>query len=101
MLRNMPAVKVARQLVPRKSSSSHLEPPVADLTTLEIGLSASKVMVSEWVEGRSLATAGGLSETERNEIGLRYVRFLFAGPSRVGLLHALSHGAAGARGRAI
>jgi predicted unusual protein kinase regulating ubiquinone biosynthesis (AarF/ABC1/UbiB family) len=57
----------------------------------EVLAATSKVMVSEWVEGRSLATAGELSEAERNEIGLRYVRFLFAGPSRVGLLHADPH----------
>ena len=51
----------------------------------------SKVMVSEWVEGRSLGQAGALSQSERNAIALRYVRFLFAGPSRVGLLHADPH----------
>ena len=51
----------------------------------------AKVMVSEWVEGRSLGQAGDLPQIERNEIALRYVRFLFAGPSRVGLLHADPH----------
>ena len=32
-----------------------------------------------------------LPDDERNEIALRYVRFLFAGPSTVGLLHADPH----------
>ncbi|WP_375432292.1 ABC1 kinase family protein [uncultured Friedmanniella sp.] len=51
----------------------------------------SKVMVSEWIDGRALSTASELSADERNRIGLSYVRFLFAGPSRVGLLHADPH----------
>jgi predicted unusual protein kinase regulating ubiquinone biosynthesis (AarF/ABC1/UbiB family) len=51
----------------------------------------AKVMVSEWVDGEPLSTAAGLDEDERNRIGLSYVRFLFAGPSRVGLLHADPH----------
>ncbi|SDE16196.1 ABC1 kinase family protein [Auraticoccus monumenti] len=51
----------------------------------------SRVMVSEWVEGVSLATVADWPEDERNEAALRYVRFLFAGPSRVGLLHADPH----------
>lgn len=50
-----------------------------------------RVMVSEWIEGEPLTAAGGGSQAYRNEIGLRYVRFLFAGPSRVGLLHADPH----------
>jgi predicted unusual protein kinase regulating ubiquinone biosynthesis (AarF/ABC1/UbiB family) len=51
----------------------------------------SKVMVSEWIDGEPLAVAAGRDETERNRVGLLYVRFLFAGPSRVGLLHADPH----------
>ena len=53
--------------------------------------STSKVMVSEWVEGRSLNTAFELAQEERNRMGLLYVRFLFAAPARVGLLHADPH----------
>ncbi len=53
--------------------------------------STSKVMVSEWVEGTSLAAAASLPDEERNAIALKYVRFLFAGPARVGLLHADPH----------
>ncbi len=51
----------------------------------------SKVMVSEWVDGVPLSSAASLGEEERNRIGLSYVRFLFAGPSRVGLLHSDPH----------
>ncbi len=53
--------------------------------------STQRVMVSEWVEGRSLNTAFELSQEERNRMGLAYVRFLFAAPARVGLLHADPH----------
>ena len=51
----------------------------------------SRVMVSEWIEGASLATAATLPDEERNRVALQYVRFLFAGPSLVGLLHADPH----------
>jgi predicted unusual protein kinase regulating ubiquinone biosynthesis (AarF/ABC1/UbiB family) len=53
--------------------------------------STSRVMVSEWVEGRALNTAFELSQDVRNRMGLAYVRFLFAAPARVGLLHADPH----------
>ena len=51
----------------------------------------ARVMVSEWIEGEPLSTAATLGEDERNRIGLSYVRFLFAGPSQVGILHADPH----------
>jgi predicted unusual protein kinase regulating ubiquinone biosynthesis (AarF/ABC1/UbiB family) len=52
----------------------------------------SKVLVSEWIEGTPLsAAAEAATEAERNRLGLTYVRFLFAGPSLVGLLHADPH----------
>ena len=53
--------------------------------------STSKVMVSEWIDGEPLSVAAGRDEAERNRVGLLYVRFLFAGPSQVGLLHADPH----------
>jgi predicted unusual protein kinase regulating ubiquinone biosynthesis (AarF/ABC1/UbiB family) len=53
--------------------------------------STSKVMVSEWVEGAPLSSAANLPDEERNAAALQYVRFLFAGPSVVGLLHADPH----------
>ena len=53
--------------------------------------STQKVMVSEWVDGVPLSTAADLPTEQRNAVALRYVRFLFAGPSLVGLLHADPH----------
>jgi predicted unusual protein kinase regulating ubiquinone biosynthesis (AarF/ABC1/UbiB family) len=51
------------------------------------------VLVTEWLESdRSLARliAEG-SQEDRNRFGEGYVRFLFSGPERVGLLHADPH----------
>ena len=51
-----------------------------------------RVLVSQWVDGRPLADiilAG--SRQERDRAGLLYVRFLFSGPERAGLLHADPH----------
>jgi predicted unusual protein kinase regulating ubiquinone biosynthesis (AarF/ABC1/UbiB family) len=53
--------------------------------------STPKVMVSEWVEGAQLSSAADLPDEKRNAAALQYVRFLFAGPSVVGLLHADPH----------
>lgn len=51
-----------------------------------------RVLVSEWLEGRPLSDviAAGTQE-ERDRAGLLYVRFLFSGPHRAGLLHADPH----------
>jgi predicted unusual protein kinase regulating ubiquinone biosynthesis (AarF/ABC1/UbiB family) len=54
-------------------------------------MATSKVMISEWVEGAPLSSVAEWDEAERNAVALRYVRFLFAGPSIVGLLHADPH----------
>ena len=62
-----------------------------DFFVPDVLAATTKVMVSEWVEGRSLNTAFELSQDERNRMGLAYVRFLFAAPARVGLLHADPH----------
>jgi predicted unusual protein kinase regulating ubiquinone biosynthesis (AarF/ABC1/UbiB family) len=51
-----------------------------------------RVLVSDWVDGRPLSDiilAG--SKKERDHAGLLYVRFLFSGPERAGLLHADPH----------
>ncbi|MFF1822398.1 ABC1 kinase family protein [Kribbella sp. NPDC058245] len=50
------------------------------------------VIVSEWIEGRPLSSfiADGTKE-ERDEIGLKYARFLFSGPKYAGLLHSDPH----------
>jgi predicted unusual protein kinase regulating ubiquinone biosynthesis (AarF/ABC1/UbiB family) len=51
-----------------------------------------RVLVSEWLDGRPLSDviAAGTQE-ERDGAGLLYVRFLFSGPDRAGLLHADPH----------
>jgi predicted unusual protein kinase regulating ubiquinone biosynthesis (AarF/ABC1/UbiB family) len=51
------------------------------------------VLISEWVESRSSLArliAEGTQE-ERDHYGELYVRFLFAGPARTGMLHADPH----------
>lgn len=50
------------------------------------------LIVTEWLEGKSLATviADGTKE-ERDHYGTLYIRFLLSGPKRVGLLHADPH----------
>ncbi|TDU91662.1 putative unusual protein kinase regulating ubiquinone biosynthesis (AarF/ABC1/UbiB family) [Kribbella voronezhensis] len=50
------------------------------------------VIVSEWIEGKPLSkviTDG--TKQERDEIGLKYVRFMFSGPRYAGLLHSDPH----------
>src|SRR3954452_9676616 len=53
---------------------------------------AERVLVTEWVEGTPLSVIirEGTPE-QRNRAGLLYMRFLFSGPARVGLLHADPH----------
>lgn len=50
------------------------------------------VLVSEWLDGTPLSAiiANG-SQADRDRAGLLYVRFLFSGPARAGLLHADPH----------
>ena len=48
------------------------------------------VLVSEWLDGIPLAAiiAGGTA-AQRDRAGIMMIRFLFSGPARVGLLHAV------------
>lgn len=54
---------------------------------------SDKVLVSEWVESRAslarLIEEG--TQAERDHYGELYVRFLFSGPERTGMLHADPH----------
>jgi predicted unusual protein kinase regulating ubiquinone biosynthesis (AarF/ABC1/UbiB family) len=64
-----------------------------DIRVPHVVAHTDKVLVSEWVESKaSLARliAEGTQE-ERNHYGSLYVRFLFQGPARAGLLHADPH----------
>ncbi|MGN6333218.1 MAG: ABC1 kinase family protein [Motilibacteraceae bacterium] len=50
------------------------------------------VLVSEWIDGTPLSQIISEGSTEeRDRVGLLYVRFLFSGPARAGLLHADPH----------
>jgi predicted unusual protein kinase regulating ubiquinone biosynthesis (AarF/ABC1/UbiB family) len=64
-----------------------------DFLVPEVVAHSDTVLVSEWVDSpASLARliAEGTQE-ERNHYGRLYVRFLFEGPARVGMLHADPH----------
>jgi predicted unusual protein kinase regulating ubiquinone biosynthesis (AarF/ABC1/UbiB family) len=53
---------------------------------------AGNVLVTEWVDGTPLSRiiSSGTQE-QRDRAGLLFVRFLFSGPARAGLLHADPH----------
>ena len=64
-----------------------------DFTVPDVIEGTETVLVSEWVESSSSLArliAEGTPE-ERNHYGALYIRFLFEGPSRVGMLHADPH----------
>lgn len=50
-----------------------------------------RVIVSQWVDGTPLIDVENWAEPERNAVGLRYARFLFAAPDIAGILHADPH----------
>ena len=64
----------------------------ADFFVPPVVAQSGTVLVSEWVEGGSLAEVivDGTPE-ERDRLGTLYMRFLFSGPARAGLLHADPH----------
>jgi predicted unusual protein kinase regulating ubiquinone biosynthesis (AarF/ABC1/UbiB family) len=54
--------------------------------------SAPKVLVSEWVEGRSLsAVIRDGSRSERNRAGYLLAEFHYSSPARIGMLHSDPH----------
>ena len=63
-----------------------------DIAVPQVITATDHVLVSEWMDGTPLAEiiASGTQE-QRNNAGLRLVRFLFSGPARAGLLHADPH----------
>jgi predicted unusual protein kinase regulating ubiquinone biosynthesis (AarF/ABC1/UbiB family) len=53
---------------------------------------SERVLVTEWIEGTPLSVIINEGTPEqRNRAGLLYMRFLFSGPARAGLLHADPH----------
>ncbi|MGK4582890.1 ABC1 kinase family protein [Kitasatospora sp. HPMI-4] len=63
-----------------------------DITVPRVVAQTDQVLVTEWLDGVPLAEviANG-TERERDRAGQLLARFLFAGPSRTGLLHADPH----------
>lgn len=64
-----------------------------DIFVPDVVTHTDRVLISEWMESdRSLARliADG-EQADRDRYGERYVRFLFSGPARAGLLHADPH----------
>ncbi|MEQ4207766.1 AarF/ABC1/UbiB kinase family protein [Actinopolymorpha sp. B17G11] len=57
-----------------------------------VRLYTPRVLVTDWLDGTPLSEviANGTTE-ERDRAGLLFVRFLFSGPARAGLLHADPH----------
>ena len=64
----------------------------ADILVPKVVHSSDSVLVTEWVDGRPLSSIiRDGSQEDRNRAGLLFVRFLFSGPARAGLLHADPH----------
>jgi predicted unusual protein kinase regulating ubiquinone biosynthesis (AarF/ABC1/UbiB family) len=63
-----------------------------DIYVPDVVMGTGHVLVTEWMDGTPLSKiiSGGTQE-ERDHAGLRFVRFLFSGPVRAGLLHADPH----------
>ncbi len=63
-----------------------------DIVVPHVVAASERVIVSEWLEGTPLSQiiASG-TKAQRDRAGLLLTRFLFSGPSRVGLLHADPH----------
>jgi predicted unusual protein kinase regulating ubiquinone biosynthesis (AarF/ABC1/UbiB family) len=50
------------------------------------------VLVTEWMDGTPLSRViSDGTKAQRDQAGMRFVRFLFSGPARAGLLHADPH----------
>jgi predicted unusual protein kinase regulating ubiquinone biosynthesis (AarF/ABC1/UbiB family) len=64
----------------------------ADFRVPHVVAHAERVLITEWIEGTPLSVIirEGTPD-QRNRAGLLYLRFLFAGPARAGLLHADPH----------
>ena len=63
-----------------------------DIAVPGVVASTGRVLVTEWMDGIPLSKiiSGGTQE-ERDRMGLLFVRFLFSGPARTGMLHADPH----------
>ena len=62
-----------------------------DFVVPQVLTASPRLLVSEWLDGTRLAEVASWPEQDRNRVGLGYVRFLFSGPHRAGLLHGDPH----------
>jgi predicted unusual protein kinase regulating ubiquinone biosynthesis (AarF/ABC1/UbiB family) len=63
-----------------------------DICVPNVIAATGHVLVTEWMDGTPLSRViSGGSQAERDRAGLLFVRFLFSGPARAGLLHADPH----------
>jgi len=63
-----------------------------DIFVPDVVAGTSHVLITEWMDGTPLSKIiSDGSPEERDRAGLLFVRFLFSGPARAGLLHADPH----------
>ncbi|MER5540015.1 ABC1 kinase family protein [Streptomyces mirabilis] len=63
-----------------------------DILVPDVVTFTERVLVTEWMDGTPLSTViREGSQADRDDVGLRYARFLFSGPERAGRLHADPH----------
>jgi predicted unusual protein kinase regulating ubiquinone biosynthesis (AarF/ABC1/UbiB family) len=63
-----------------------------DFVVPDVVAQAETVLVTEWIEGEPLSRVIVDGATaHRDDLGTKYLRFLFSGPARAGLLHADPH----------
>ena len=63
-----------------------------DILVPPVVVNEERVLVTEWMEGTPLsAVIDHGTKEQRDRAGLLFVRFLFSGPARTGLLHADPH----------
>jgi predicted unusual protein kinase regulating ubiquinone biosynthesis (AarF/ABC1/UbiB family) len=63
-----------------------------DIVVPKVVASSSRALVTEWIDGTPLSRIIKDGDQEaRDRAGLLYVRFLFSGPARAGILHADPH----------
>ncbi len=63
-----------------------------DIFVPDVLAQSDRVLVTEWTDGKPLSRIISTgTQDERDRSGLLFVRFLFSGPARVGLLHADPH----------
>lgn len=67
----------------------HADP---DIVVPDVLASSDRVLVTEWIDGLPLSRViSGGDQEARDRAGMLFVRFLFAGPARAGILHADPH----------